>query len=70
MNGRSASVAPYFGPIFGLFDRDVDLRGEANEGLGPDYVWGSFRENPAQFTCVVDDEWDVAAILRIMSFEP
>lgn len=60
---------PYLGPIFGLFDADVDLRGEADEGLGPEYIWGSFRQNPAQFTCEVDDEWDLAAVLRIMSFE-
>jgi hypothetical protein len=56
--------SPYLGPTFGLFDPDTDLRGEANEGLGPNYVWGPYRENPAEFTCEVEDEWDVAALLR------
>jgi hypothetical protein len=32
--------SPYLGPIFDLFDPDMDLRGEANEGLSPDFVWG------------------------------
>jgi hypothetical protein len=54
---RIRRQSPYLAPLFGLFDADADLRAQANEGLGPDYVWGSFRENPAQLTCEVDDEW-------------
>lgn len=70
MDAQRPSSLSYLGPIFDVFDPDVDLRGEPNEGLGPDYVWGSFRKNPAQFTCEVDDAWDVAAVLRMTSFEP
>jgi hypothetical protein len=60
---------PYRGPTFGLFDPSVDLRQARVEGLAPDLVFGSHRENQAEFSCELDDEWDVAMLLRVAFFE-
>ena len=59
--------SPYRGPTFGLFDPALDLRGEKDDGL---VVFGPYRENPAEFTCEVEDEWDVATLLRFVCCEP
>jgi hypothetical protein len=61
--------SPYLGPIFGLFEPSLDLRGERVEGLAPDFVFGPYRENPAEFTCEVEDEWDAATLLRLVLHE-
>jgi len=61
--------APYLGPTFGLFDANLDLRGERTEGLVPDWLFGSFRENPAQFSCELADEWDVVTLVRLVLHE-
>jgi len=57
---------PYQGPTFGLFHPELDLRGEGVDGLSPDYVFAPFAENQAEFTCEVEDEWDVATLLRFV----
>jgi len=57
---------PYRGPTFGLFDPSLDLRQAAVEGLMPEFVFGPYRENQAEFTCEVQDEWDVATLLRLV----
>jgi hypothetical protein len=57
--------SPYLGPTFGLFDPAQDLRTALVDGLSPDFVFPSYCVNPAQFSCQVDDEWDVAALLRL-----
>jgi hypothetical protein len=57
---------PYRGPTFGLFDPSLDLRQAAVEGFMPDFVFGPYRENQSEFTCEVDDEWDVATLLRLV----
>lgn len=59
----------YRGPIFGLFDPLLDLRGASLEGFSPVFVLGPHCENQAEFTCEVDDEWDVATLLRLVFFE-
>jgi len=59
----------YVGPLFGLFDVSEDLRAQAIDGLSPDYLFGSYRQNQARFSCLVRDEWDVATLLRILSHE-
>lgn len=59
----------YVGPLFGLFDENEDLRAQAIDGLSPDYLFGSYRQNQARFSCLVRDEWDVAPLLRILSHE-
>ena len=61
--------SPYLGPTFGLFDPARDLRGERTEGLAPDFLFGSYRENPAQFSCELADEWDVATLMRLVFYE-
>ena len=62
--------SPYLGPTFGLFDPSIDLRGARVDGLTPEHVFGPHRENPSAFTCEVDDEWDVAMLLRFVFYEP
>jgi len=61
--------SPYRGPTFGLFDPSLDLRGAAVEGLAPDFVFGPYRESNAEFSCEVDDEWDVATLMRLVFHE-
>jgi hypothetical protein len=60
---------PYQGLTFGLFDPEVDLRDERVEGLSPEFVFAPFAENRAEFTCEVEDEWDVATLLRFVFHE-
>jgi hypothetical protein len=62
--------SPYRGPLFGLFDESQDLRTFGVDGLGPDYLFGSYRQDPSRFSCLLRDEWDVATLLRIMAHEP
>jgi hypothetical protein len=62
-------TAPYRGPILGLFDPSLDLRGASLEGLPPAFLLGPYRENQAEFTCEVDDEWDVATLLQLVFHE-
>jgi hypothetical protein len=59
---------PYRGPTFGLFAPGLDLRRERVDGL-EGMVFGPYRENPAEFTCEVEDEWDVATLLRLVCHE-
>jgi hypothetical protein len=61
--------SPYVGPLFGLFDENEDLRAQAIDGLSPDYLFGSYRQNQARFSCLVRDEWDVSMLLRILAHE-
>jgi hypothetical protein len=60
---------PYTGPLFGLFQEDEDLRQAGLDGLLPDHVFGPYRENPARFTVLLRDEWDVAMLVRIVTHE-
>ncbi len=62
--------SPYLGPTFNLFDPAFDLRRERVDGLGPELVFGPYRENPAEFSCELVDEWDVATLLRLVLLEP
>lgn len=62
--------SPYCGPLFGLIRETEDLRDAGLDGLAPNYVFGSYREDPAQFTTLLRDEWDVAAAMRILAHEP
>lgn len=60
----------YTGPLFGLIDETEDLRDAGVDGLSPDYLFGPYREDPARFTALLRDEWDVAALMRILAHEP
>jgi hypothetical protein len=59
----------YRGPILGLFDPPVDLRKLRVDGLAPDFVFAPYRDNQAEFSCELDDEWDVATFLRLVLHE-
>lgn len=59
--------SPYRGPLFGIVDENADLRTSAIEGLSPNYLFGSYRQSQSRFSCLVRDEWDVAALLRILA---
>jgi hypothetical protein len=59
---------PYRGPLFGLFDENLDLRANGVDGLG-EYLFGSYRQDPSRFSCLLRDEWDVATLLRIVAHE-
>ena len=60
---------PYRGPIVGLFDPTIDLRRLSVEGLSPNLVFGPYRDNQAEFSCELEDEWDVAMLLRLVFHE-
>ncbi len=60
----------YTGPLFGLIAETEDLRHADLDGLAPNHVFGPYREDPARFTVLVRDEWDVATLMRIMAHEP
>jgi hypothetical protein len=57
------------GPTFGLLESSVDLRRERVEGFAPELVFGPFHENPAAFSVELEDEWDVATLLRVVFHE-
>jgi hypothetical protein len=61
--------SPYRGPTFGLFDPSLDLRQEGVEGFVDGLLFGPHIENPAEFTCEVEDEWDVATLLRFVCYQ-
>ena len=55
--------------VIGLIDETEDLRRIGVEGLAPDFLFGSYRQDPARFSCLVRDEWDVATLMRILAHE-
>lgn len=61
--------SPYVGPWFGLIDEAEDLRIPGVDGLAPDFLFGSYRQDPARFSCLVRDEWDVATLMRILAHD-
>ena len=61
--------APYRGPLFGLFDPGVDLRKEGVEGFPAELVLPAYSKNQAEFTCELEDEWEVAMLLRLVFYE-
>lgn len=61
--------SPYRGPLFGLFDPALDLRSLDVDGLAPDFLFGSYHHDQARFSCLLQDEWDVSALMRIIRHE-
>src|SRR6187431_559996 len=61
-----ARRSPYVGPLFGLIDETEDLRRIGVEGLAPDFLFGSYRQDPARFSCLARDESDVATLMRLL----
>jgi hypothetical protein len=60
---------PYRGPLFGLFDPTVDLRELQVDGFPPELVFPPYEKNQAEFTCELEDEWEVATLLRLVFHE-
>ena len=61
--------SPYLGPTFGLFNEETDLSHEPISGFGPELTLPSFRTSRSAFTCELVDEYDVAMLIRLLSFE-
>ena len=62
VNGDSLKV----GSTFGLFDENADLRRETIPGFEPEWLYPRYRESPSRFSCLLHDEWDVAAFVRLV----
>jgi hypothetical protein len=62
-------TTPYRGPILGLFDPTIDLRKLRVDGLAPDFVFAPYRDNQAEFSCELEDDWDLATFLRLVLHE-
>ncbi|TQE99331.1 MAG: hypothetical protein FKY71_09220 [Spiribacter salinus] len=60
----------FTGDLYGLFDPSRDLRAVGVSGFGTEFTFGPFAERSDQFTCVVDDVWDVATLVRMMRSDP
>lgn len=58
---------PYEGSLHGLFDPRRDLRLEGVSGFGPAHTHPPFAQSPACFTCLLDDIWEVSALIRLMT---
>jgi hypothetical protein len=52
--------------MLGLFHPDADLRGKRIDGFDASMIFGPYAENPTQFTCEVEDEWDLVTLFRIV----
>jgi hypothetical protein len=50
----------------GLFDPGRDLRPKAIAGFEQEWIYGPFSESQRQFTCEVQDEWDLACLFRLV----
>ncbi len=57
------------GPTFGLFNPNTDFRLKKVTGFEPEWVYPPHYESPTQFTCELQDEWDLAAFIRLISNE-
>jgi hypothetical protein len=52
-------------PILGLFDDKQDLRGDVIAGFENEWIHGPYCSDPTHFTCEIQDEWDLAALVRL-----
>ncbi|MCB1305643.1 MAG: hypothetical protein KDK37_15250 [Leptospiraceae bacterium] len=53
------------GSVFGLFDPTLDLSRDKIDGM-EGYIKGAYRSNQNQFSCELEDEWDLAMLVRIV----
>jgi hypothetical protein len=61
--------SPYLGPVFGLFDQDGEVSSRMTTGFGETWTLPPLRKSPAAFSCELVDEWDVAMLVRLVSYE-
>jgi hypothetical protein len=52
-----------------LFDPTVDLRKLPVDGFPPEWVFPAYEKNQAEFSCELEDEWEVAMLLRLVFHE-
>lgn len=52
--------------LFGLFDPTLDLSDQSIAGMKKDWLFGSYRKNQSRFSCEIEDEWDLAMLVRIL----
>ena len=62
----SVHASSPIGSVFGLFDPTLDLRIDAVDGMQTSLIFGPYRENQSQFSCELEDEWDLAMLVRIV----
>ena len=63
------SSKAHVGPTLGLFNRNTDLRLKPVSGFEPDWVYPPHCESPTRFSCELQDEWDLAAFIGLISNE-
>lgn len=54
--------------VIGLFNEKIDHTNENIPGFEREWIYPSYFENPRRFTCQLDDEWDVYALIRLVVF--
>ncbi|HBS06005.1 MAG TPA: hypothetical protein DEA96_13645 [Leptospiraceae bacterium] len=52
--------------LFGLFDPTLDMSGETLPGMKPEWLHGPYRADQRNFSCELEDEWDLAMLVRIL----
>lgn len=52
--------------VVGLFDIQKDFSNEDIPGFKREWIYPSYLKNPRQFTCQVEDEWDVYTLVRLV----
>ena len=63
------SSTSHVGPTLGLFNRNTDLRLKTVSGFEPGWVYPPYCESQTRFSCELQDEWDLAAFIRLVSNE-
>ena len=62
---RNASAET--GATLDLFDERMDLRLKRVDGFQAGWVFPPFAESPTRFSCELVDEWDLAALVRLVT---
>jgi|GEM_PF-1416106 len=51
---------------YGIFNPEEDLRGANISGFSEEWIFPPYSISHTKFTCQVDDEWDVYALIKII----
>lgn len=60
------SSTAHVGPTLGLFNRKTDVRLRTVSGFEPGWVYPPYCESQTRFSCELQDEWDLAAFIRLV----
>lgn len=52
---------------YGIINSEEDLRGTVIPGFYEEWIFPPYSKSHAKFTCRVDDEWEVYALIKIMT---